>query len=259
MLKERLNNLYISRRTLWNMAVFQFKAKYAGSALGIWWAVFSPLILAVSINFVFTAGFKIKIPNFTLFALSGIIPWNFFAAALLEATNSFIANSSVLKQSIFPREFIPMSTVLGNLLNFFVGFIFLLPLFIIFNLGLINLLLFLLIIIMIHFIFVMGLGLLFSTLNVFFRDLLHFLNVGMMIWFWVTPVFYSFEMLPLRFHWICLLNPMTHYVILYQNILFKSIRPSLSELFTAFLISLAFFFIGYYFFFKKETQLLKKI
>ena len=259
MFKERIKKIYISRLVLWDMAIKQLKAKYAGSKLGIWWAIVTPLILAVSINFVFTIVFKIDIPNYTLFVLAGIIPWFFLTNALSEVTNSFVVNTSILKQSVLPREFIPVSNILTNLLNFLIGLIFLLPLFVILNFKVIQLLQFLLIVIMLHFLFIIGLGFLFSTLNVFFRDLSHFLTTAFMVWFWITPVFYSLEMIPFPFRWICIFNPASHFVILYQKILFQTKTPSFKEISTAFCISLVSFVIGYVFFVRKESMLLKRI
>lgn len=241
------------------MVFNQLKAKYAGSKLGIWWAVVTPLILAVSINFVFNVVFKINIPNYTLYVLAGITPWFFFTTALTEVTNSFIVNTSILKQSMLPREFIPASCILANLLNFLIGLLFLFPLFVILNFKVIQLLQFLLIAIMLHSLFTIGLGFLFSSINVFFRDLSHFLSTAFMVWFWVTPVFYSLEMVPFPFRWICIFNPASHFIILYQKILFQAKPPSFTEISTPCCISLAFFIIGYLVFLKKEPVLLKMI
>ena len=235
------------------MTSSQFKAKYAGSILGFWWAVITPIILAASINLIFTAVFQVKIPNYTLFVLSAMIPWIFFSNALTEATNSFLANASLLKQGRFLREFIPISSILGNLLNFFVGFIFLLPLFIVFNFKIILFIPLLIVVIILHSIFLIGLGVLFSSLNVFIRDLNHFLSVGMMIWFWVTPVFYSFDMIPFPFKWICIINPVSHYIVLYRSILYEGKVPGFMSLVLVLFISLLSFFIGYILFLKKES------
>lgn len=241
------------------MAIKQVKTRYSGSKLGIWWAIITPLILAVSINFIFTKIFKINIPNYTLFVLSGIIPWIFFSNTLSEVTNSFIANTSVLKQGIFPREFIPLSVVLANFLNFFIGFIIILPIFIILNLKVITVLLFLIFPLTFHFIFIIGLSLMFSCWNVFSKDVSHLLSISLLIWFWITPVFYSLEMVPFPYRWICLLNPMSYYVTLYRQILFKAEIPQVSVLSISFLISLISFFIGYSIFLREEAELLKRI
>lgn len=257
--KERIKKLFHYRNTLWDMSLIQLKAKYAGSKLGIWWAVVTPLILAVCINFIFTRAFKVDIPNYTLLLLSGFIPWLFFNASLSEATNSFMTSSSVAKQTIFPRELIPLSSVLSNFLNFLIGFIFLLPIFILFNFYLLHVIMMLIFVIVLHFLFIAGLGLLLACVNVFFRDLNYFLSIGFMFWFWITPIFYSLDMIPFPFRWVCLLNPMTYYVLSYKQILFDARSPSFLTFLILFSLSLGFFVIGYLFFLKKEAALLKKI
>jgi ABC-2 type transport system permease protein len=241
------------------MVIRQLKVKYSGSKLGIWWAVITPLILAVSINFIFTKIFKIDIPNYTLFVLSGIIPWIFFSATLSEVTNSFIANASILKQIISPPEFIPLSCVLANFLNFSIGFLILLPLFIILKFKVVALLPFLIFPLISQLIFVIGLSLIFSCWNVFSRDTSHLLSIGLMIWFWVTPIFYSPEMLPFPYRWICLLNPVSYYIILYRRILFEATVPLFSLLGLSLSISAVSLFMGYFIFLKKERELVKRI
>lgn len=259
MLKERIKKIFFHRYILWDMAVKQLKVKYSGSKLGIWWAVITPLILAVSINFIFTRIFKISIPNYALFVLSGIVPWIFFSSTLSEATNSFIVNAPTLRQAIFPREFIPASAVLANFFNFLIGLLIILPLFVILNLKVVTALLFLLFPLFLQLIFIIGLGLLFSCWNVFSRDVSHLLSIGVLVWFWITPVFYSIEMLPFPYRWVCLLNPMSYYVILYRQILFEAKPPSVSILAVSFLASAVSLFIGYFTFLKQEAELLKRI
>jgi ABC-2 type transport system permease protein len=259
MLKERIKKIYFSRNILWDMSKKQLRLKYVGSRLGIWWAVVTPLVLAASINFVFTKALNVNMPNYTFFILSGLMPWLFFSASLTEATNSFITQVSISRQAVFPREFMPFSTVLANFINFLIGLIFLIPLFIILDPKILWFLLFLFPIMMLHLIFVLGLGILFSLVNVFFRDLSHFLSIAFMIWFWITPIFYSLDALSSPYREICMLNPMSYYVILYQAVLFKAKVPPASLMLTASLISLSTFIIGYILFIKKESVLLKRI
>jgi len=257
--RVRLRKLISYRSTLWNMSIRQLKTKYSGSMLGIWWAIIIPLILAISINFIFISIAKVGIENFWLFVLSGILPWLFFSSSLFEASYSFIVSSSILRQTTLPRELIPISSIVANFLNFIIGFLFLLPLFIISNVKVIKFLPFLLMVLLFHFFFLVGLGIFFSSMNVFFRDLLHLLPIGLMLWFWITPIFYSLDMLSFPYRWICLINPLTYYVISYQNILFEGTSPSLLTMFISFLISIFFFITGYIFFLKKEPMLLKRI
>ena len=257
--KSRIIKAFQARTILKGMTVKKFRAKYSGAMFGVWWAVVTPLILAFSINIIFTHIFKVEIPNFTLFVLSGIIPWLFFSNTVMEMTGSFAADSAILKQGIFPREFIPVSCVLANFLSFLIGIIFLLPLFLIANFQIIKVLPFLILIFIFHSVFLIGLGMIFSALNAFHDDLMHFLSVGLMLWFWITPVFYSLEMLSFPYRWICLFNPLTYYVTLYRQVLYEGVMPSFNAIGIAFLISVLFFIGGYWFFIKREPELFKKI
>lgn len=256
---KRIKNIINYRGVLLDMSMRQFKMKYSGSMLGVWWAVIIPLVLAASINFIFIKVFKVNTANFTLFILSGIIPWLFFSNALSEVTNIFTVNSLLLKQIIFPREIIPFSSVIANFLNFIIGFVCLFPLFIMLKIKVIILLPFLILILILNLVFILGLGVFFSVLNVFFRDVSYFLSIGLMIWFWITPVFYSIDMVPLPYRSIFLLNPVTYFMIFYRNVLFDGIIPSLLTIIITFLSSCLFFVLGYLFFLKNETNLLKKI
>lgn len=256
---KRLKNLFSYRKLIWQLSLKTLKSKYSGSMLGLWWAIVTPLILAISINIIFTNVFKVEIRNFTLFVLAGIIPWLFFSNTLSEATNSFIINSSLLRQSTFPREIVPVATIFANFLNFIIGFLVLLPLFIIFRIEVILVLPLLLLVLLLHLIFLLGLGIIFSSLNVFSRDVSHFLSIGLMIWFWITPIFYSLDMIKFPYRWVCLLNPMTYYVIFYRDILFEAKIPSLLTVLISLLIAIVFFGGGYLFFLKKESKLLKRI
>jgi lipopolysaccharide transport system permease protein len=259
MITARLRKIYSQRFAVRDLAFAQLKSKYAGSLLGLWWAVFTPLLLATSINFVFEKVFKVQINNYTLFALAGIIPWIFSTNALLEVTNAFSVRSPIFKQGMLLPECVPFSSVLANFFNFIIGFVFLLPVFVIVNFGVIKFTPFLIIVLLLHLMFLLGLGLLFSLINVFFRDFTHFLAIFTMIWFWITPVFYPLEMLPFPFRWVCLANPMSYYLIVYQDILFQAKFPSLTTLCAVFLLSTVTFAAAYFIFVKHESRLMKRI
>ncbi len=214
------------------MAVAQLKTKYSGSLLGISWAVINPLLIMLAVTFVFRLVFKIEINNFPLFALAGIFPWMFFSAALNEVAFSILGQQGLLRQFNLPREIIPLSSVLANFLNFLIGWILMYPLFLFFNHRVISFLPLLCVVMLLNLLFICGLGLIISVLNVFFHDIGHLLGVLLMFWFWVTPIFYSAEMVPQGFRWILDLNPMAIYVVCYREVVFYGRMPGLS-LFTA--------------------------
>ncbi len=256
---DPIKKIYHCRGALWDMALKNFKAKYSGSVLGIWWAVVNPFILALSINFVFVNVFCVDVDNFTMLVFAGIIPWLFFANTLFDVSNSFIDHSQVLHQTILPREIIPISCIVSNMLTFFANFFILLLFSLLLKWQIIWLSPFLLIALLIFFLFIIGLGLFLSVLNVFFKDLTHFLSVGIMIWFWATPVFYSLDMVRMPYRWICLANPVTYFVVLFKSILARGVLPPLEIIGGALFFSIIFFVGGANFFIKYEDKLLKKI
>lgn len=259
MLRQRIKKIYYYRDTLWDISVRQFKLGFAGLKFGLWWAFITPALLALSINFVFTQVLKMNMPNYTLFVISGIMPWFFLINSLQEASVCFSANLPILKQSVFPREFIPISVVIANLANFLLGFILFVPFFLMVKPAVLKVLIFIPLVVLSQGLFVLGMGLFLSSLNIFFRDLSRVLSIGFMVWFWVTPVFYSLDMLDTHYRWLCIINPATHYIIVYQNILFNGKLPPLAFLFSAPILSVISLTGGLYFFIKKEPSMLKKI
>jgi ABC-type polysaccharide/polyol phosphate export permease len=261
MLKQRIKKIYFSRKILLDLSARELKAYYSGSKIYIWWAVINPLILALSINVIFTKAlaFTIGIPNYTFFVLSGMIPWIFFSNSVLSATNSLTSHASILKQGIALPEFAPLSVILANFFIFLIGFLVLLPLFIFLEFKVLSVLIFLIFPMILQLIFIIGLGFIFSCWNIFSKDIFHFLFIGLTIWFWVTPVFYSIETLSSPYRWVSLLNPMTYYVILYRQILFEAKPPSIAILGLSFLVSLLYLSVGYSFFLSNEKEILKRV
>lgn len=241
------------------MAFKELKAKYTGSVLGIWWAVVIPLLIMGAVSFVFTKVMKIDIANFPLFCLAGILPWFFFSVSLSESASCLLRSAPLLRQFSFPPQFIPVSSVLANFINFIFGLICILPIFIAFKIKIIPVLSFLLLIAVLHLLFTLGVALFLSCLNVFLRDVTHLLGVVLMFWFWVTPVFYSVDMVPESYRWICTLNPMAVFITAYRDILFYARPPGLGAISSAFIISLGVFLLGDAVFAKYESAFMKRI
>jgi len=216
----RINKIYYLRGTLWNMALKQLKAKYAGSLLGIFWVAVNPLLMMLAITFVFAVVFKTEIKNFPLFALSGILPWMFFSGVLSESTPSLLAQRSLLHQFSLPKEIIPLSIALSYLINFLISWVIVYPIFLFEKPSIIALFFLLPLILVLTFIFTSGVSLLFSVINVIFRDLEHLMGTLLMFWFWVTPIFYPVEMIPLNFRWVLNLNPLAVFILFYREIIF---------------------------------------
>ncbi|MDD4939429.1 MAG: ABC transporter permease [Candidatus Omnitrophica bacterium] len=259
MVLGRLGKIYFYRRALWEMSLKQFKARYENSILGVAWAVINPLLIMLAITFVFLYVFKAEIKNFSFFVLSGIFPWFFFSGALQEATFSILGQQSILRQFNLPREILPLSSVLSNFLNFFFGWLIIYPLFIFFNPKIVLLLPLFVLVSLLFFFFVCGLSLALSVLNVFFRDIGQLSGTLLMFWLWVTPVFYSIDMIPERFRWIYNFNPVVPYIASYQEVIFNGHMPNLSMSIGAFFWAFISLTSGLWVFLSLESKILKRI
>lgn len=258
-LKQRIDNIFVHRRMLWDMSLLQLKSKYVGLKLGIWWVIIIPLLMTLCINFVFVSAFKVEIPHYAFFILCAIFPWFFISQAISEAVNIFIVNKSILRQGVFPKELVLISSVVSNFINFIFGFFVIIPFFFLINKSLVFLFPYLILLVLLNLIFILGLSFIFVVLNTFLRDVAYFLPVGLMFWFWVTPVFYSEEMFNLFYRWVCLINPATYYISAYRKILYSAVSLTIKDLAILCLVSFVTLVLGYIFYLKNEAEILKKI
>lgn len=191
-----IRELYNYRYLLRNLVVRDIKIRYKNSVLGFLWSFLNPLMMMM----VYTILFTILIPNngirnYSIFILVALIPWQFLSASLMGSTGSIVNSGALIKKVYLPRVLLPISVVLSNLVNFFLSFIILLIFLFASGTGLTINALWVPIILLAQIALVLGLGFLFSTLQTFFRDIMMILEVGLLAWFFLTPVFYPYEQL----------------------------------------------------------------
>ncbi|MCA9866233.1 MAG: ABC transporter permease [Anaerolineales bacterium] len=189
----KLKELQQYRYLLRNLIARDLKVRYKNSVLGILWSVLNPLFLMVVFTIVFSVLAGNEIRDYPIFVLTGLIPWNFFSGSLTSGTTAITSNSGLVKKVYFPRELLPAAAVLSNLVNFLFAFLVLIVFLYIFGIGLTVHALWVPLILLTQIIFTLGLGLLLGSLTVFYRDVLMILEVVMLAWFFLTPVFYSLE------------------------------------------------------------------
>jgi ABC-type polysaccharide/polyol phosphate export permease len=142
---------------------------------------------------------------------------------------------------------------------FCLGCAVIVPVFIIFNLQILPFLLIFPCVIFLQLLFTIGVSLVLACCNVFFRDTTHILEVLLMFWFWVTPVFYSPEMVPVRFRWVSQINPMNAYITMSRNILFEAKLPDMHTVWCAVIMALLSLCAGYALFVKYDESFLKRV
>jgi len=262
---SNVKTLFSYRELLFSLTKKELKVKYRGSVLGFFWSLLNPILTMLVYSFVFSIVLRAGIKEFAIFLICALLPFNFLSNSVNYGASSIIGNSNLVNKIYFPREIIPLSIVFTNLINFFFE---LAALFIV--LGIMGykfyMYLYLLpIIIFIQFFLVVGMTLLVSALNVFFRDLQHLITIIMMVWFFGTPIIYPLSMVPERFQYIIKINPMTIYAAYYRNI-FYYVKfpegtgfPTVLETLSALGITLLIFFAGYYIFKRLEPRFAEEI
>ncbi|MBI1877805.1 MAG: ABC transporter permease, partial [Chloroflexi bacterium] len=153
-----------------NLVVRDLKVRYRNSVLGILWSLMNPLLMMLVFTVVFTVMAPVRsasVENFPIFLLCGLLPWNFFASSAIGSTVSIVANAPLIKKVYFPREVLPLSMILANLVNFSIALIVLFGMIFVFGIPLTIWALYLPVVILIQIIFTLGVGLFLATVNVF--------------------------------------------------------------------------------------------
>ena len=257
-----LRELLAYRELLINLVIRNLKLRYKNSALGFFWSLLNPLLMMA----VFTMVFSFMMPNtrisrFPVFALCGILPWNFFTAALSQSVSSIVGNSHLIKKVYFPREVLPISVVMSSLVNFLLALLVLFPMLVAFGIGVTKWAVFLPTVILAQFLFALGLALMLATMNVFYRDTSIIMDVILQAWFFLTPIIYPIEILPASRQILGLtlpirrlmyiLNPMASIIASYRTVLYGSVSgappgPLAWDFFSRTIVtSLVFLILGY--------------
>lgn len=193
-IRFKLGELKKHRYLLTSLVQRDLKSRYKNSVLGILWSLLNPLALMIVFTLVFTVlsngGTQRQHP---VFLLTGLLPWNFFSSTVMVGTLSIVGSSSLIKKVYFPRELLPASAMLSNFVNFLISLIILVFFLYAYRIGLTIHALWVVPLIITQMLFSMGLVLALSAITVFYRDVLMILDVVMLAWFFMTPVFYPFE------------------------------------------------------------------
>jgi lipopolysaccharide transport system permease protein len=256
---HRLGELYRYRELIRNLVASELKARYKNSALGFVWSLLNPLAMML----VFTVVFSVLAPNqqidkYPLFVLCGLLPWYFFSDSLMSSINSVVANANLIKKVYFPREVLPIASVLAQLVNFLLAFLILFVALVIFRARFSPWLWTLPIVILIQTCLTVGIALMLSTLNVFYRDTMIVMNVVMLAWFFLTPVFYAVTTLPTSYTFYgiplniqrlaYILNPIASLINIYRDLLYWGSRTDLDFFARTTVTALVVLVIGYWVF-----------
>lgn len=204
------------------MAGRDFQNRFAGTLGGVLWTVAHPLAVITIFYFVFAVGLRVQGPAgtpFILWFVCGLVPWFFFNETLLAMTNSVTRHAHLVKKTIFPSEVLPLVHLSAGLVPHMIFMVIVVGLLaylgIPFRVERLLVVYFLLCV----GVLLLGLGWMFSALQVFYRDISHALSIILNLLFWVTPIVWSPDHLPAQYRHLLLYNPVYYVVEGYRGLL----------------------------------------
>jgi ABC-type polysaccharide/polyol phosphate export permease len=200
--------------------------RYKQTVMGFGWAVFMPLVNTAVFSVIFTRVARIDTPvPYPLFAFTGFLIWNFFAASLRFSTLSLTSNSNLVQKVYFPREIFPFSQVLVCLVDMAVGAVVLVAMMVYYQIGITPALLALPVVVAVNLAFTLAIALFLAMSNLFYRDVKYLFEVGITIWMFATSVIYPIESIGGRLGALLTLNPMTQILEAYRAVLLYGRLP----------------------------------
>lgn len=207
---------------LFQLTQREIKARYKQSFVGYAWVILNPLAQLFVYAFVFSTVFRFPTNNvpYPVFLFATLLPWTFFQQSLSASTMSLVDNSSLLRKVAFPREIVPYASIFSKLVDFgFTALVFILFMFI-FKVSFAPTTLLFFPIFAMQLVFMTGLALILSCLNLFFRDIQYLSNLLLMLWMYMTPIVYPVSMVPEKYVWWYKLNPMVGIMEGYRSAIF---------------------------------------
>lgn len=253
-----LDDIY-KRRELWSLLVVRnLKIRYKNSVLGFFWSLLIPVFL-ILIYAVFARMLRFDggRAHYLQFLVIGIVCWQFLIMCLNDSLNTVSGNANLIKKTSFPRLILPLAMVSANLVNFLLTTGVLAVYLLIMQLPFSHLL-WLPAVVLTQCALCLGLALILSAANVFFRDTEHILQILTLGWFFLTPIFYPVEMqfgiLPANLHGLAFLNPMNGILCSYRAVWMSDPLPPLGFVGLSFAVSWILLGIGAWFFQRVQMQ-----
>lgn len=250
-----------------------FTALYKQTILGPAWAIIQPLLTTVVFTIIFgnLAGLTTAdipgnyvVPSF-LFYMCGNVCWSYFSVTLQTTSNTFLTNSAIMGKVYYPRLVMPISTAFTNLITFVIQMIMLFIFWVYFliaggtSITVSPMLLFIPLVVIQMIILSTGFGIIISSFTTKYRDLAMLVTFGLQLWQYATPIAYGLQLIPQKYLWVYMLNPVTTIVTTFRYAIFGFGYFNLAYYLLSWAISLVVFFIGLILFSRIERTFMDTI
>jgi lipopolysaccharide transport system permease protein len=231
-------------------------ARYQQSILGVFWAIIQPAAVVLIFSVIFTKFIPVDTGDipYVVFSYTAMLPWTLFSSSITDMVDSLVINMNLVSKIYFPREILPLASVLARLFDFAIASSLLIILMIYYRMPLLTPnILYLPFILFVQLALMLGIGFIGAALNVFFRDLKHIFALVLQLWFYATPIIYPVSVVPEQYRTLYSLNPMVAIIQSYRAVLLYQ-QPPDSGLSYAAMFAFVTIIAGYWFFKKLEFQ-----
>jgi len=245
---ETLKEIWAYRSMIRSLVHKDLRGRYQASVLGFLWTFIVPLCQLLVYTIVFSKVLPVGtgVPHYSLYLFVALIPWLFFASCLTSGASCVVAQQSLVNKIYFPREVVPIASVTSSFVNMLYCEVIVLAACIISGVQLSAVgLLCLPLVMLVEYIFALGVTMLVSAIDVYFRDLEHILGIISMAWMYLTPIVYDISRIPQKYLPYYKLNPMTNIVTAYRDILYAGSVPDFASLGISLGIGVVILVIGF--------------
>jgi lipopolysaccharide transport system permease protein len=250
------SELWEYRELLYALVGRELKVRYKQTAIGVSWVLLQPLITLVIFTLIF--GHFAKMPSdgvwYPVFALTALLPWNYFAQAVSRSAGALVGNANLVSKVYFPRILLPLSMVVAPLVDLALSLLLLFALLIYAGMPLTLKVITLPGFILVAMFTALGISLFVSAANVRYRDVGHAIPFLIQIWMFVSPIVYPVSLIPEQWRWVYGLNPMAGVIEGFRWALLGQTAPDLVVLGMSCFVFLAFVIVGVVYFRQMERQ-----
>jgi len=239
----------------------EIRARYRQSILGLWWAFVRPMATVIILTLVFSIIAKLPSDNipYPIFAFSALLPWFFLNTAISAGVSSLPKNSNLVSKIYFPRETLPFAAIIASGVDFIISFLVFLGMIIVYHVNLSWNFLYVFPILIIELLFIVGMTLFLSIVNVWYRDVSHAIGILLQLWMYLTPIIYPLSMVPEKYRLLYSLNPLVGIIEGFRNATVIGKPPDFQLLMISVIIGFLTFLVGYKSFKTLEFELVDVI
>ncbi len=252
---ELCRDTYRYRELIWALALKELKIRYKRSVLGFLWALLNPMLLMLVLTLVFTTIMPIiSKPHYAIFVLSTLIPWTFFAQSLSYGAESIVGNADLIKKVRVAKLVFPMAALVSNMINLLLSLIPLVLILVAMGHPFHWTWIFLPVALFALTLITLGGNFFFAAANVYYRDISHILQIVIQLWFYVSPIIYSKDLIPPQYQIFFKLNPMYYVLNEFRLSIYDGLLPEWTNIFACYVCGLASLVIGFYVFRRYQDE-----